>query len=92
MNIYRCWHQGILGYGCRRGSAWMFVPELGQPDNQIYKGLDITDLVFLNNEERLFEMKNDKLRKNRTLAGMMQSVMSVKTRTRSIGGRLFTPH
>lgn len=92
MNIYRCWHQGILGYGCRRGRGWMFVPELGQPDNRIHKGLEITDLVFLNNDERLFEMKNDKLRNNRTLGRMMRSVMSLRTRPRSISGRLFTPH
>lgn len=92
MNIYRCWHQGILGYGCRRGSGWMFVPELGQTDDRVHKDLDITDLVFLNNEERLSEMKNDKLRNNRALGRMVQSVMAVKTRPRSIGGRLFTPH
>jgi hypothetical protein len=91
MNIYRCWHQGILGYGCRRGSGWMFVPELGQPDDQVHKDLNITDLVFLNIDERLFEMKNDKLRNNRTLGSMMQSVMAVKMKPRSIGGRLFIP-
>jgi hypothetical protein len=70
----------------------MFVPELGQPDEQVHKNLDLTELVFLNNEERLFEMKNDKLRNKRALGRMMQSVMSVKTRPRSIGGRLFSPH
>lgn len=91
MNIYRCWYQGILGYGCRRGRGWMFVPELGQPDNRVHKQLDINDLVFMNNAVRRYEMQLEKRLNTRTLSRLMETLWIGRDRPRTIGGRLFTP-
>lgn len=90
MNVYRCWHRGILGYSCRRGRGWMFVPELGQPDNRIHKNIELADLVFINKEERRFEMKNEALRNDRTLRGWLNYLLKTRYRSRSVNGVLFT--
>ena len=60
MNVYICWHRGTMGYGCRlRGKKWLFVPELGQPDNNIYKNISLEDLVFKNPVEKRLEILHE---------------------------------
>lgn len=92
MNVYRCWHRGILGYGCRRGRGWMFVPELGQPDNRIYKHLALTELVFRNRHEWRFEMKKEDQRKGNSFSRLIRQFLAQRSRPHSVNGTLFTTH
>jgi hypothetical protein len=92
MNVYRCWYQGTLGYGCRRGSNWMFVPELGQVDRRIYQDLALTELVFSNAEEMRFEMQNKTMMNSKSLGGWMGRIKAHRTRSRSVNGLLLGSH
>jgi hypothetical protein len=86
MNVYSCWHKGTLGYCCRRhNAAWMFVPELGQYDNNIYKNVAFEDLIFRNKYESDYEAR---LERSRT-AGLLQKILRKKFRAHTIGGLLF---
>ena len=56
MNVYSCWYEGNFGYACRIAvRKWMFVPEMGQPDANIYKNLLLEDLTFKFAFENSFE-------------------------------------
>jgi len=90
MNVYRCWYQGIQGYSCRRGRGWMFVPELGQPDNRIHKNIVLTDLVFMNREEGRFEMNNETSRNKRSVRGWLGYMLGRRSRPHTVHGMLFT--
>ena len=91
MNVYTCWYLGNYGYGCRtRSRKWMFVPELGQPDNKIYKNLTLNDLVFKNPFDRKLELDLErKLREFSLLRLIKQSVLPPQ-RLHTVGGLLFT--
>jgi len=92
MNVYRCWYQGILGFGCRRGKGWMFVPELGQVERRIYKDLTLTELVFSNDEEMRYEVQNETMMNSKSLGGWMERLRTHRTRSRSVNGLMFSPH
>ena len=91
MNVYMCWHQGNFGYCCRMfDSSWMFVPELGQPDNRIHKSIPFDDLIFTNPMERMLERENEiRLNKKWNLADFIWSLLFTKFKPLTIGGRLF---
>ena len=91
MNIYTCWHHGNFGYGCRtRSRKWMFVPELGQPDNKIYKNLTMNELVFKNPFDHKFELELErKLRKFSPLR-FFKRLLSPAHRLQTVGGLLLT--
>lgn len=93
MNVYECWYLGIRGYCCRTPhSKWMFVPELGQMNNTIYKHLSIHDFVFNNAIAQEYELSIEKslskLRTNPLL--LLRSLLFPTRKMRSVGGMLFT--
>jgi hypothetical protein len=69
----------------------MFVPELGQPDNNIYKNVAFEDLIFKNKYaeeyERYFQSHLDGL----YTAGLLQKMLGRKYKPQTIGGLLFCP-
>ena len=67
MNIYNCWYQGISGFTCKLGTKhWMFVPNLGQINNHIFRNLSLFDLVFQNSIEYQYELEKE-LENNRSV-------------------------
>ncbi len=73
MNVYTCWHEGNLGYSCRtRGRQWMFVPEIMQPDNNIYNHLLLSDLVFKNTYEKQYEVNREVEREHLSLVKILK--------------------
>jgi len=91
MNIYQCCYENSIGYGCRIGSKkWMFVPELGQLNNTIYKNIPLNDLVFRNPFEKNYEQNREK-----QLTGFLsflKSLFNTSYRPATIGGLLFISH
>lgn len=93
MNIYNCWHQGNLGYGCRiREKRWLFVPEMGQPDKNIYKNLCLDDLIFKNLMDKRNETEREKALDQFTLTRLLQSILLPTTKPQTVGGQLFIVH
>ena len=63
MNVYPCCYQGISGFGCKDfRQRWMFIPDMGQLSNKIYRNLELNQLVFKNERAQAFEysLENDK--------------------------------
>ena len=91
MNVYACWYHGIFGYGCRtRGRKWMFVPELGQPDDRIHRDLFLDDLIFRNSFDRRIELNlENKLRKSSILR-FLQRLVFPSQKMHTVGGLLFS--
>lgn len=93
MNIYNCWHQGNLGYGCRtRGRKWLFVPEMGQPDNNIHKNLCLNDLVFKNLMDKRYEAELEKKLEQFPVARLLKSLLLPTAKPQTVGGQLFIAH
>lgn len=91
MNVYVCWYQGNLGYSCRiRGKRWMFVPELGQPDGQVYKNLYLDDLLFKNQFERQIELKLENELRKFNLVRFLRMLIFPGRKPHTVGGLLFT--
>ncbi len=89
MNVYRCWHQGIKGYGCRiRDSKWMFVPELGQPDNRTHKNLELVDLEFVNRFEKEHEMRREASLFNDPLRRFVSDLVGNQRKPVTVYGKL----
>ena len=58
MNVYQCWYRGLSGYCCRNHNLkWMFVPEMGQYNNNVHKHISLNDLVFNNVFAKQYELK-----------------------------------
>ena len=91
MNVYSCWYQENFGYTCRAHSRkWMFVPELGQLDNNIYKNLLLEDLTFSYPSEKSFELMQDQEPGRITLLGLLKSILFPRPKSQTIAGLLFT--
>ena len=90
MNVYCCWYKGNQGYCCRRRNLnWMFVPELGQPDRNIYKNIAFEDLVFKNTCAWDYE-KNQQVRLGKSqTALMLYKILRREYKPRTTGGLLF---
>lgn len=89
MNVYTCFYRGNFGYCVRRQNAsWMFVPELGQTDNNVHKNVPFDHLIFINPYEESFEREYEERLRKRTLAGFLQAVFFRKYQTYTIGGEL----
>jgi len=90
MNVYKCWYEGIFGYTCRVPSGkWMFVPEMGQPDANIYKNLLLEDLTFNYACEKSFEKMCEQ---KSLLTGILKSLMPSRAKPQSIAGLLLTTY
>lgn len=91
MNVYACWYEGSYGYSCRtRGSRWMFVPELGQPDRMIYRNLPLYALVFKNPIEKTYELNLEKSRSVFSLAGLIRRLFLPGRKQQTVSGMLFS--
>jgi len=89
MNVYSCCYQGNLGYSCRvRGRNWMFVPEFGQPDGRVHRGVSLHELVFADPRAKAWELGRD-ARRPGGLRGLM-NLLGGSEEPRSVGGMLFT--
>jgi hypothetical protein len=90
MNVYSCWHKGNYGYCCRQYNlSWMFVPELGQSDNNVYKNVAFEDLIFKNKNARAYESDYEALLESSYIAGLLQKILRKKYKPHTIGGLLF---
>lgn len=88
MNVYSCVYKGNKGYCCRRHNRnWMFVPELGQVDNKVYKNISFAEILFENIFDKKLEEKNQK---KISINSLLHSVMSRKQKSQTIGGLLFS--
>jgi hypothetical protein len=93
MNVYTCWHQGNLGYGVRtKAKRWMFVPEIGQPDNHIYKDLNLDNLIFVNPLDKRFEIMLEEESDKFSLLRLLKSLIIKSNKPRTVAGLLFTPY
>jgi len=68
----------------------MFVPELGQPDNRVYKELELAELVFRNRYEWRFELKNEEQHNGNSFARLLRQFLPQRSRPHSVNGTLFT--
>lgn len=90
MNIYNCWYQGNQGYACRtHGKKWMFVPELGQPNSNVYKQLSVQDLIFKNLSDKHYEIALDSSKYNFNLFKTLKSLFLPAYKPATVGGLLF---
>lgn len=93
MNVYQCWYLGLKGYCCRNhNSRWMFVPEMGQINNNIHKHISLNDLVFNNAFAKEYELKLErKLEKMRSNPfNFIKSLLFPNKKVSSVGGLLFS--
>lgn len=91
MNVYACWYHGNFGYGCRtRSRRWMFVPDLGQPDNRIHKNLNLDDLLFKNPFDQQFELKLENIIRKFSFSAILRSLIFPRRKLNTVGGLLFT--
>lgn len=93
MNVYQCWYLGLKGYCCRNhNSRWMFVPDMGQANNNIHKHISLNDLVFHNAFAKEYEMnlerKLNKIRSNPF--NFLKALILPAKKTNSVAGMLFT--
>jgi hypothetical protein len=92
MNTYACWHQGIFGYCFQNPrSGWWFVPELDQPDPKVYRHLQLSDLMFVNDSDYRHEWQNEQLRECSTWRDSLRNLLFPALRARTVGGLLFLP-
>ena len=92
MNIYQCWYHGTLGYACRiRGKKWMFVPELGQPDNTVYKQLTIHELIFRNPLYKRHELASEQAQRF-NLVKLIKSLLLPNDKPVTVAGLLLLPY
>ena len=68
----------------------MFVPELGQPDNKIYKNLTMNDLVFKNPFEKKFELDLERKLQKFSPLRLFKRLLSPGHRLHTVGGLLLT--
>ena len=91
MNVYPCWYRGTLGYGCRTGGRkWMFVPELGETDGNIYKNLKLEQLVFRNPLEKKYELQRDENPDSTAILNIFRSMFVSSAGSQNIAGELLS--
>jgi hypothetical protein len=89
MNVYNCLYRGTIGYSCRtRGRNWMFVPEMGQADRRVHRGVSLHELVFADPRAKSWELS----REERRPGGLhwVRNLLGGSEEPRSVGGMLFT--
>lgn len=92
MNVYRCWYRGNLGFCCRRrGTHWLFVPELGQPNPAIYKHARLDDLIFDNPLAQRMEQERERERSQGSRLKSALTWLFPIARPQTVGGYLFLP-
>ena len=90
MNVYNCFYRGNIGYSCRmRGRNWMFVPDFGQPDRRVHRGLALDDLVFADPRAKAWERSRE-TRRRIGLEAVRNLLLGGSEESRSVGGMLFT--
>ena len=91
MNVYRCWHDGTSGYAGRLDRKyWLFVPDLAQPDNHIYRNIQLSELTFKNRIEYDYEM--EQLTLNRlSLMRLLESLLFSTEQPNTTAGLLLMP-
>ncbi|HEY7841930.1 MAG TPA: hypothetical protein VIC61_10205 [Gammaproteobacteria bacterium] len=88
MNVYNCLYRGTIGYSCRtRGRNWMFVPEMGQADRRVHRGVSLHELVFADPRAKSWEMNRDARRAG---FGWVRNLLGGREESRSVSGMLFT--
>lgn len=90
MNVYSCCYKGNYGYCCRRyNHSWMFVPELGQSDNNIYKNVAFDDFIFKNKYAEEYERDFQSHLERSNTTGLLKKILRKKFKPQTIGGLLF---
>jgi len=90
MNVYSCWYRGVTGYCCRnKNFKWLFVPELGQPNNIIRRNLELDDLIFRNPYEKQYEIEFELELSNRSLFSYGKKLLFRAYKPQTTGGFLF---
>lgn len=67
----------------------MFVPELGQSDNNIYKNVALDELVFKDKYAEAFERVYQSRLERLYTFGLIEKLLKKKYKPRTIGGLLF---
>jgi hypothetical protein len=89
MNVYSCCYRGNIGYSCRlRGRQWMFVPELGQADGRVHRGIALSELIFADTRAKSWEMQREECRPGGL--DWLRNLLGGSEEPRSVGGMLFT--
>ena len=68
----------------------MFVPELGQFDNKIYKNISLAELVFKNTFEKVIETKREEYQSHLHLLDFLKMLFLPSNKPLTVGGLLFT--
>lgn len=92
MNTYACWHQGRPGFCFEHPrSGWWFVPEQGQPDNEIRRYLALEDFLFANRID--WQLEYDRRQIHAAMPWWRRSLQAVLSpaRPRSVAGLLLLP-
>jgi hypothetical protein len=88
MNVYQCCYLGLRGYCCRsHNSRWMFVPELGQANNNIHKHISLNDLAFNNIFAKEYELNIQQIRSNPS--HFIKALLFPAKKAGTVGGLLF---
>jgi len=92
MNTYACWLYGRPGYCFEHPrSGWWFVPEQGQPDNEVRRGLDLDDFVFANRFEQQMEHHRKRMRSAIPTWRRWLRSLFAPARAQSVAGLLLLP-
>lgn len=89
MLLYRCWLDGIPGYGCADDSGWRFIADPGFPGPAVRRGLAVHDLVFAHPEHRRLAREAARRRPPGVLA--LLGRITAPRRRASVAGLLFLP-
>lgn len=68
----------------------MFVPELGQKDNLIYKDLSLDDLIFKNPADKHLERQLDDKAGSTALLELFRAIFNSGNKAQSVAGGLLT--
>ena len=68
----------------------MFVPELGQADNVIYKNISLAELFFKYNFEKVMETKREEYQSHFHLLDFLKMLFLPSNKPQTVGGLLFT--
>ena len=86
MGVYSCWYKEIFGYACLLESGnWIFVPDLGQPDQNVYRNLELDELIFTSPDEHRSALNSST---PVSLLERFKSMVFPGFKPRSVAGRL----
>jgi hypothetical protein len=93
VNIYSCWHQGNYGYCCpTKIGKWLFVPELGQADNKIYRNISLGEIVFKHDFEKEMETLREEFQGQFHLEDFLNMLFLPCNKPLTVGGLLFAKY